>query len=90
MSTEWIVYVLQSSSHNKTYVGITTDMSRRLAQHNGDRSGGARSTRAGRPWSVAARYGPYETRSEALRVEIQVKRLRGAARLRYTPSAAPT
>ena len=90
MSSKWTVYVLQSAAIKRTYVGITTDLNRRLAQHNGERPGGARSTRAGRPWAVAARYGPYKTRSEALRVELQVKRLRGAARLRYAPSPSPT
>ena len=84
MSSSWTVYVLRSLTKNRTYVGITTDIERRLAQHNGDRAGGARATRAGRPWTVAARYGPYPTRAAALRVEYAVKKLRGRARLQYT------
>ena len=79
----WRVYVLYSERLARTYVGITTDLDRRLAQHNGEKTGGARATRPGRPWTVAARYGPYETRSEATRIERQVKKLRGKARLQF-------
>ena len=45
MDTEWSVYVLVSPSSGATYVGVTTDLERRLAQHNGDVPGGARRTR---------------------------------------------
>jgi predicted GIY-YIG superfamily endonuclease len=79
----WRVYVLYSERLERTYVGITTDLDRRLAQHNGEKTGGARATRAGRPWTVAARYGPYETRSEATQVEWRVKKLRGKQRLQF-------
>lgn len=79
----WRVYVLYSERLTRTYVGITTDLDRRLAQHNGERSGGARATRAGRPWAVATHYGPYETRSEATRIERRVKKLRGKKRLQF-------
>lgn len=75
--------MLRSTQLRRTYVGITTDLDRRLSQHNGERAGGARATRAGRPWAVAATYGPYETRGEALRIELRVKKLRGEARLHY-------
>ncbi|MDP6518984.1 MAG: GIY-YIG nuclease family protein, partial [Planctomycetota bacterium] len=39
---DWSVYVLLSPSSGTTYVGVTTDMERRLAQHNGELPGGAR------------------------------------------------
>ncbi len=81
----WSVYVLISADRGRTYVGVTTDLERRLAQHNGGRPGGARSTRAGRPWQVGAVHGPYATRGEALRVERRVKRLRGRRRLAWQP-----
>src|SRR5690606_9998371 len=64
----WQVYVLVSARGDRTYVGVTLDVARRLEQHNGGRPGGARSTRAGRPWQVGALHGPYATRGEALRV----------------------
>lgn len=81
----WFVYVLASTRLSRTYVGITTDPARRLAQHNGELSGGARSTRAGRPWRLAAEYGPYDGRGAALRAERAVKRLSGRRRFSWTP-----
>ncbi|MFO0632870.1 MAG: GIY-YIG nuclease family protein [Nannocystaceae bacterium] len=79
----WSVYVLRSRSSGRTYVGIALDVRRRLAQHNGKLPGGAKSTRAGRPWRVGKIFGPYDSRGQAQRVEAAVKRLRGPARLRF-------
>lgn len=79
----WTLYVLSSASHPATYVGIALDVERRLRQHNGELRGGARFTRAGRPWALAASYGPYDSRGEALRAEYQLKSLRGPARLEW-------
>ena len=79
----WQVYVLVSDSAGSTYVGVTSDLERRLAQHNGERPGGAKSTRGGRPWTLAARYGPYPGRGEAQSAEHRVKRLRGRERLSW-------
>jgi predicted GIY-YIG superfamily endonuclease len=78
---DWLVYVLLSADEHRTYVGITNDLSRRVDQHNGDLPGGAKATRSGRPWTIGQTYGPYETRSEAQRVEYEVKRRRGFARV---------
>ena len=85
LSPEWLVYVLVSESTVRSYVGITTDLDRRLQQHNGELPGGARSTTHGRPWRVGASYGPYEGRGEALRVEYEGKKRRGPARLAWKP-----
>ena len=41
---EYLVYVLINTSHNKTYVGITNNPTRRLRQHNGELVGGAKYT----------------------------------------------
>ena len=84
-SSLWTVYVLWSPSRGRTYVGITTDVDRRLRQHNGDLAGGARATRAGRPWSLGARYGPFADRAQATRAERALKRIRGRARLGWQP-----
>ena len=84
--TDWIVYVLTSETHRATYVGIALDPDRRLRQHNGGLPGGARFTRAGRPWQLAARYGPYPSRAEAQRAEFQLKQLRGEERLGWDGS----
>ncbi|HIG10279.1 MAG: GIY-YIG nuclease family protein [bacterium] len=78
---DWSAYVITSEARGSTYVGIALDVERRVAEHNGLAPGGARSTRGGRPWLLAATFGPYASRSEAQRAEYQIKRLRGAERL---------
>ena len=80
----WWVYVLTSVRSRRTYVGCTLDVNRRLSQHNGNLPGGAKSTRAGRPWMVERVYGPYPDRSTAQRAEATVKRLKGTARLHWS------
>lgn len=41
------VYVMRSEKDQRFYVGMTSDVSRRLKEHN---SGKTRSTKAYRPW----------------------------------------
>ena len=67
MVTEWYVYVLVSTVRAITYVGCTSDVARRVRQHNGELSGGARFTRGGRPWDLGAVYGPFNGRGDAQR-----------------------
>ena len=83
---EWWVYVLVSHSSRATYVGTTCDGERRLRQHNGLERGGARRTRSGRPWICARLHGPFADRGFAQRVEAQLKRARGAARIECEPN----
>jgi predicted GIY-YIG superfamily endonuclease len=83
----WFVYVLLSADGRRTYVGIALDVDRRLGQHNGAERGGARATRAHRPWRVGTTYGPFPDRGAALRAERAVKRLRGLRRLGWVPLA---
>lgn len=77
----WFAYVLVSTARERTYVGVAIDVARRARQHNGELSGGARSTRAGRPWQVAAIHGPFESRGAAQVVEHALRRRRGRQRL---------
>ena len=77
----WYVYVLRSQARPVTYVGIAKDVEARLAQHNGETKGGAKSTRAARPWTVARTLGPYPTRGEAQAREYAVKQLPPEERL---------
>ena len=79
--SEWHVYVLLSADQGRTYVGVTTDLERRLSQHNGELPGGAKATRQGRPWTIAASEGPLECRGDAQRIEHRLKRRRGLRRL---------
>lgn len=48
----YVCYMLVSSISNKTYIGITKCVSRRLRQHNGECVGGAKYTCQGRPWKI--------------------------------------
>lgn len=59
------------------YVGMSCDLGRRIRQHNGLISGGARRTRAGRPWTVIATIEGFASMRAALRAEWRVKRARG-------------
>lgn len=45
----WSVYLLKEEDGNRTYVGATVDIYRRLRQHNGEISGGAKAT-SGKAW----------------------------------------
>jgi putative endonuclease len=70
----WWVYILRCAD-DSLYTGITTDLERRLAQHNGERPGGARYTQARRPvelvWAEEQ-----DDRSRAARREAQIKALK--------------
>jgi putative endonuclease len=67
----WFVYILECAD-GTLYTGITTDLDRRLAEHNEGRLG-ARYTRARRP--VTLRYSEqFENRSEASKAEAVVKK----------------
>ena len=81
---DWYVYVLTSTVRAITYVGCTNDVQRRVRQHNGELSGGARFTQRWRPWTLGVVYGPFNGRGDAQRAERRVKRLRGAKRLSAT------
>ena len=83
---QWSVYVLVSASGTRTYVGISTDPERRLREHNGEKAGGARSTRPGRPWAIARILGPYSDRAAAQRAEHALKKKRGHERFAAAPS----
>ena len=57
-------------SGNLTYNGYTVNLNRRLKQHNGDLSGGAKSTRGKGPWEFfAVITSPTWTKTRALQVE---------------------
>jgi len=80
-TNHWYVYVLVSTTANRTYVGISKNPDQRLLEHNGERPGGAKATRGHRPWRLGRIYGPIETKSEALKLEHQIKQEVGADRL---------
>lgn len=77
----WFVYLLECAD-GSLYCGITTDPARRLAQHNGLRSGGARCTRARRPVVLRALV-PCADRSNATGLERRLRALPRARKLMF-------
>ena len=76
----WRVYLLLSNSIDlirRSYVGITTDVNRRLKQHNGELVGGAKSTRINRPYEVAYVIDNINNRSIASKIEHDIKQKKG-------------
>jgi putative endonuclease len=73
-SSTHYVYVLRCSD-DTFYCGYTTDVDRRMLEHNGQsKIAGARYTSGRRPVQVIHRE-PFTTRSEALKREAQIKKL---------------
>jgi putative endonuclease len=75
----WFVYVLRCAD-GTLYTGVTTDVSRRVREHNAAK-GGARYTRARQPVSLI-HHEECETRSAALIREASIKKLSRAEKLR--------
>jgi len=80
-SKPWYLYIL-GNAKGLLYVGITVDLARRIAQHNGKTKKGARFTRGRGPWYIlyVEHIGPGV--SQALRRERQVKRFHKPQKLR--------
>lgn len=78
---EWVVYILQSKPRpNRTYVGVTNDLKKRLRQHNGELVGGASATKTTRPWQVMSIVRGFQgNKSVAMRCEwfMKVKHYKG-------------
>lgn len=74
----WWVYLLRCAD-GTLYAGITTDLERRLAEHNGE-GPGARYTRSRRPVELVYAE-PALNRAEAARREAAIKRLDRAQKL---------
>lgn len=70
----WCVYLL-SCADGSLYCGVTKDMERRLAMHNGLIPGGARYTRGRRPVSLEVCAGGF-SQGEALRLEARIKKMK--------------
>ena len=72
-NTTWSVYMLRCAD-NTLYTGITSNMRRRVDEHNSDNRLASAYTRSRRP--VMAVYAEeFRNRSEALRREIEIKQL---------------
>lgn len=81
---QWVVYMLRCAD-GTLYTGITTDVERRLAEHNGDGRLGARYTRSRRPVALAYME-PADSRAAAARRESAIKQLKRADKLALCPA----
>jgi putative endonuclease len=71
---EWFVYILRCAD-DSLYTGITTELERRIAEHNDkDKRLGARYTRSRRPVTLIY-HETLESRSLASKREAEIKRL---------------
>ncbi len=69
---QWVVYMVHCVD-NSLYTGVTTDLDRRLQEHN-DGSIGAKYTRARRPVTLAW-FERCDSRSSAVLREAEIKKL---------------
>ena len=81
----WYLYMLETAE-GALYTGITTNVSRRLAQHEAGR--GAKALR-GRGPLVLRHHELVGSRGEALRLEAQVKRLSAVRKRAWLKSRQP-
>jgi predicted GIY-YIG superfamily endonuclease len=72
---KYFVYLLKSEVSNRTYVGYTINISRRLLQHNGKLVGGAKKTSTKRPWRVVM-FVSFEFERTAMQYEFCVHKTR--------------
>ncbi len=75
----WCVYMLRCAD-GTLYTGITTDVRRRIAEHNGEGGPGARYTRSRRPVQLVY-VEAAANRAEASRREAAIKQLDRADKL---------
>ena len=69
----WFLYILRCSD-NSLYTGITTDIPRRIHEHNHDKKG-AKYTKSRRPVSLLRQWS-YCNQSQASKAEIRFKKFR--------------
>ncbi|GLX79109.1 hypothetical protein tinsulaeT_24490 [Thalassotalea insulae] len=85
-TANWFVYLLRCAD-NSLYTGITTDVERRLKQHNHCNKTGAKYTRVRRPVALAY-LEPATNRSAASQREYQLKQLTKAEKERLVKKQA--
>ena len=74
----WSVYLLRCAD-NSLYCGITNQLEKRLRQHNGVLSGGAKYTQSRRPCKLVY-VESHPDKGAALKREIEIKKLNKSAK----------
>ena len=75
----YYVYVLYSKTKKKLYKGSTSDLKRRLREHN---LGSVFSTQSGKPWSLIY-YEAFINKTDARREELFLKSGKGRERIKF-------
>ena len=70
---KYYVYILQSEKDQSYYIGYTSNLEKRLEYHN---SGRQRYTKYRKPFKLIY-FEEFETKSDALKRESQIKRYKG-------------
>lgn len=73
----YYVYILESESNKKHYIGQTDDLEARLKRHN---AGKVISTKSGKPWKLKY-WRNCETRGEAYKIEKILKKFKKRVRV---------
>lgn len=76
-------YILRSEHEkhkNMTYNGFTTDPWKRLRQHNGEISGGAKTTHGKGPWKIYVLLTGFKTKNNSLSCEWRIRKPTGNKR----------
>jgi len=81
MKPEWRVYLVQCRD-GSLYCGISTNVPRRVKQHNTSRKG-AKYTRGRRPVTLVAVSRPQLSHGEALQLECKVKAMAASHKLKF-------
>lgn len=81
MTGPWQVYLVRCAD-DTFYCGVTSNLERRINQHNGKLAGGAKYTRNRRPVALAAVI-ECRSQSEALKMEATLKSMKRSEKLRY-------
>lgn len=81
----WFVYILECADRS-LYTGITTDITRRIDEHNLGNTA-AKYTRAKRPVKLVFK-APVENRSTATKVEIAIKKMTREEKLKLIAGGA--
>lgn len=67
-------YLITTEKRDRIYIGYTVDFERRLRQHNGEITGGAKKTSKYRPWYPLVLISGFEDNHQALRFEYRLQK----------------
>jgi len=68
----WIVYIVRCSKDDSLYTGITNNLEKRISAHNNGK--GAKYTKSRLPVTLFKKF-EVKNKSEALKLEIKIKKL---------------